>query len=74
MIAIFAAPLAVSAPRTSGALGIGIGLGTTIMFLLLVQLSQGIGSTGLLPPLLAAWLPNIVFAVAGLAMMVKVRT
>ena len=74
VIALFSAPLAVSAPRTSGSLGIGIGLGTTIVFLLMVQLSQGIGSSGLLPPLMAAWLPNIVFAVAGMWMMVKVRT
>ena len=74
VVAIFSAPLAVSAPRTSGALGIGIGLGTTIGFLLMVQLSQGIGSSGLLPPLLAAWLPNIIFAVAGIVMMVRVRT
>ena len=74
IIAVFSAPLAVTAPRTSGALGIGIGLGTTIMFLLMVQLSQGIGSSGLLPPLLAAWLPNILFGIAGLWMMAKVRT
>ncbi len=74
VIALFSAPLAVSAPRASGALGIGIGLGTTIVFLLMVQLSQGVGSSGLLPPLTAAWLPNIAFAVAGMWMMVKVRT
>ena len=74
IIAFFSAPLAVSAPRASGALGIGIGLGTTIIFLSLVQLSQGIGSSGLLAPLLAAWLPNMMFGAAGIWLMIKVRT
>ncbi|MCH8934406.1 MAG: LptF/LptG family permease [Gemmatimonadetes bacterium] len=74
IIALFSAPLAVTAPRVSGAFGIGLGLGTTIVFLLLVQLSQGIGTGGLLPPVWAAWMPNILFSFAGLWLMIKVRT
>ncbi|MDH5642939.1 MAG: LptF/LptG family permease, partial [Gemmatimonadota bacterium] len=34
VIAIFSAPLAVASPRASGALGVGLGLGVTIIFLL----------------------------------------
>jgi lipopolysaccharide export system permease protein len=74
IIAIFSAPLAVTSPRVSGAFGIGVGLGTTIVFLLLVQLSQGIGTGGLLPPVWAAWMPNILFFFAGSWLMIKVRT
>ncbi len=74
IIAIFSAPLAFTSPRVSGAFGIGVGLGTTIMFLLLVELSQGIGTGGLLPPVWAAWMPNILFFLAGLWLMIKVRT
>lgn len=74
VIAIFSAPLAVTAPRASGAFGIGIGLAITIIFLLLVELSRAIGTGGLLPPAWAAWLPNLVFLAGGLGLMVKVRT
>ncbi len=74
VIAIFGAPLAMTSPRASGAVGIGIALATTIMFLLLVNLSQAIGTGGLLPPAWAAWAPNILFFVAGLGLMVRVRT
>ncbi|MCZ6917368.1 MAG: LptF/LptG family permease [Gemmatimonadetes bacterium] len=74
IIAVFGAPLAVTAPRTSGAMGIGLGLGTTIVFLLLVQLSQGIGSGGLVPPVLAAWMPNMLFGVIGVWLMARAKT
>ncbi len=74
VIAVFSAPLAVSAPRTSGAVGIGIGLGTTILFLLLVRLSEGVGSGGLVPPAMAAWIPNALFGVIGIWLMVRVKT
>ncbi len=74
VIAIFGAPLAMASPRTSGAFGIGIALATTIVFLLLVNLSQAIGTGGLLPPAWAAWAPNILFFMAGLWLMVRVRT
>lgn len=74
VIAIFGAPLAMASPRASGALGVGIALATTIVFLLLVNLSQAIGTGGLLPPAWAAWAPNILFLVAGLWLMARVRT
>lgn len=65
VITLFAAPLVVAAPRASGAMGVAIGLGTTLVFLLMVQLSQAIGGAGVLPPGLAAWAPNILFACVG---------
>ena len=74
VIAIFSAPLAMTSPRSSGAVGVGIGLATTITFLLLVRLSQAIGTGGLLPPAWAAWAPNVLFFVVGLWLMFRVRT
>jgi lipopolysaccharide export system permease protein len=74
IIAIFAAPLVVSAPRTGNAFGVAISLGTAIVFLVLVQLSRTFGSGGIIPPALAAWLPNIVFALLGLYLLRKAPT
>jgi lipopolysaccharide export LptBFGC system permease protein LptF len=45
-----------------------------VTFLVLVQLSRTIGSGGLIPPTLAAWLPNIMFGSAGLWMLRKAPT
>lgn len=74
IITIFGAPLALTAPRSSGAVGVGLSLMTTVVFLMFIQLSEGIGAGGLMPPLLAAWLPNIVFGVAGIVLLARAHT
>jgi len=74
IIMLFGAPLATSTQRGGTAFGVGISLGTTVIFLMLVQLTQAIGSKGLVPPNLAAWLPGIVFGSVGLALLARVRT
>jgi lipopolysaccharide export system permease protein len=74
VIALFGAPLAITAPKSSGTVGVAISLLTTIVFLILVQLSEGIGAGGLLPPVLAAWVPNIVFGVIGLVLLIRAPT
>lgn len=73
VIALFGAPLATSTQRGGTAYGIGISLATTITFLMLVQLTRAIGGKALLPPDLAAWLPNMLFAAVGLFMLARVR-
>jgi len=74
IITLFAAPLVVSAPRTTGAFGVAVALATTLIFLLLLQLSQAVGSAGAIPPKLAAWMPNICFGVAGLILFRRAPT
>lgn len=74
IITIFAAPLMVAAPRTGGAYGVAVSLVTAVVFLVLVQLSRTIGIGGLVPPTLAAWLPNILFGVIGLYLLRRAPT
>jgi len=74
IIALFGAPLAMTSYRAGTAIGIGISLATTITFLLLVQLSQALGGSGLIRPELAAWLPNAVFSVAAVVLLARART
>jgi lipopolysaccharide export LptBFGC system permease protein LptF len=66
--------LAVTTPRAGAAVGIAISLGTTVIFLLFVQITKAIGAGGVINPVLAAWIPNIVFLFAGLVLLAKVRT
>lgn len=74
IIALFGAPLATSTQRGGAAYGIGISLGITVVFLLMVQLTKAIGAKGLMPPDLAAWVPSMIFGVFGLILLARVRT
>lgn len=74
VILLFGAPLATSTQRGGAAYGIGISLATTVVFLMLIQLTKAFGSKGFMSPELAAWIPSIVFTVAGVILMKRVRT
>ncbi len=74
VIALFGAPLAVSAPRQGAAIGIAISLGTTVIFLSLIQLSKAVGVSGIVNPVAAAWAPNVLFLAAALWLLGRVRT
>ena len=74
IIALFGAPMAVTSPRAGAAVGVAISLGTTVIFLLFVQITKAIGAGGVINPIVAAWFPNVVFLFAGLVLLAKVRT
>jgi lipopolysaccharide export system permease protein len=72
VILLFGAPLATSNQRGGAAYGVGISLGTTVIFVMLVQMMKAFG--GVIPPYLAAWLPCIIFGVLGIILFARVRT
>lgn len=74
IIVLFGAPLATSTQRGGAAYGVAISLATTIVFLVLIQLTKAIGGSGLVQPELAAWLPSALFGVVGLLLLARVRT
>jgi lipopolysaccharide export system permease protein len=74
IIALFGAPLAVTSPRAGAAVGVAISLGTTVIFLLFIQITKAIGAGGVIDPTVAAWIPNAVFLFAGLVLLARVRT
>jgi lipopolysaccharide export system permease protein len=74
VIALFAAPLALSSPRAGAAVGIGIGLATTLVFLLVLEMSKAFGASGLVKPLVAAWMPEAIFFTAGMWLLARART
>lgn len=74
IILLFAASLATSTQRGGAAYGVGLALGTTVVFIFLVQLTKGLGGNGLIPPEIAAWTPSIVFGVIGAVLFARVRT
>jgi lipopolysaccharide export system permease protein len=74
IIMMFGAPLATNNQRGGAAYGAAVSLGTTVIFLMLVQLTTAVGDKGLVLPELAAWLPGILFAVIGGILLARVST
>ncbi|MBI4543495.1 MAG: LptF/LptG family permease [Gemmatimonadetes bacterium] len=74
IIALFGAPLGMTGARSGAAYGVAVSLATTFVFLIMIQISRAIGAGGVVPPLLAAWLPNGIFGTAGLVLFVRART
>jgi lipopolysaccharide export system permease protein len=74
IIILFGMPLATNSKRGGTAYGIGISLGTTMLYLLCFKVAAGFGAGGTISPMLAAWLPNVVFLAMGLVLMARVRT
>ena len=74
VIILFGAPLATSSRGGGGAYGIGVALGSTILYLLLFRLAGAAGQSGALSPILSAWLPNVLFLACGLILLKRVRT
>ena len=60
----------VSSRKVRGGIGVQLGLGLIISFLyiLFMQFSSQFSIGGSLPPMLAVWLPNIIFAAIGILM------
>jgi lipopolysaccharide export system permease protein len=74
VIALFGAPLGVTSPRSGAAIGIAIALGTTVVFLMMTQISKAVGAGGAVNPYVAAWFPNALFLAAGLILLKRVQT
>ncbi len=57
----------------SVALGLASGLVLSFLYLITMELARSLGYSGLLPPLVAAWLPNLVFFLFGAYLFSYVR-
>ena len=74
VIVLFGAPLATSSKRGGTAYGIGISLATTITYVMLFRITGAFGAVGKLDPTVAAWIPNVIFLVLGIVLMLRVRS
>jgi lipopolysaccharide export system permease protein len=74
VILLFAAPLATSTQRGGAAFGVGVALGTTVIFVMLVQITKAVGGHGMIPAEVAAWVPSIFFGILGIILFARVRT
>lgn len=72
IILLFCVPLVTASSRNRGR-GLMFGLGLLVCFLYLstLRVSQSLGINGVLSPLVAAWLPNLIFSIIGIYFVIK---
>jgi lipopolysaccharide export system permease protein len=73
IMVLFGVPFASSKPRTGVALGFGIALAVSFIYLIFMKTSQVFGYNGDLDPFLTAWLANFIFLIAGIVNLFKVQ-
>lgn len=73
VVVAIALPFGAATGRRNVYVGVASSIVTCFAYFVLVQLAQALGAGGGVPPWLAAWLPNILFASGGIAMMRAVR-
>jgi len=74
VMTILAVPFAVSTGRKGAMYGVGIGIALAIIYILALSVFGALGKGGALPPLLAAWAPNMMFGAGAIYMVLTVRT
>jgi LPS export ABC transporter permease LptF/LPS export ABC transporter permease LptG len=75
VMAVLAIPFALSNAGRRGALtGIAVAIGIAIVYWVTSGLFEAMGNTSQLPPALAAWSPDLIFALAGGYLILKVPT
>lgn len=74
IMAAIGLPLALRREKGGGiALGIGLGVGLSFLYLVTLGVAKSLGYSGFLPPLLAAWTPNIIFSLGSIFFFAFVR-
>ena len=73
IMVLFGVPFASARQRTGAALGFGIAVAVTFIYLAFTKISQVFGYNGDIDPLLTAWLANIIFFVAAIVNIARVQ-
>lgn len=74
VMTLLAVPFAVTTGRRGALYGIGLGIALSIAYWFILTIFGAVGTTGLLPPALAAWAPNLFFAAGATYLLLTVRT
>jgi lipopolysaccharide export system permease protein len=73
IIVLFGAPIAANPKRSGLAIGFAISLFIAFVYYTLIRMGQSLGYSEKLPPLLAAWITNILFAILGIILLLKAK-
>jgi LPS export ABC transporter permease LptG len=74
VMAVLAVPFALSAGRRGALAGVASAIGIAVVYWVTSGLFEAMGNASQLPPALAAWAPDLVFAFAGAYLILKIPT
>ena len=74
VMTLIAVPFAVTIGRSGAMGGIAVGIGLAIAYWTVISIFAALGTGGALPPLLAAWAPNLLFASGAAYLLLTVKT
>ncbi|OFW00514.1 MAG: hypothetical protein A3G20_08510 [Acidobacteria bacterium RIFCSPLOWO2_12_FULL_59_11] len=74
IMALIGLPFAFSIGRKGALTGVAVSLGIAMIFWGVNSLFEALGNLNELPPLVAAWSPNLLFGLGGLYLFLKIRT
>ncbi len=74
ILAMVSIPFAFQAGNRGAMAGVGISLAIFVAYRSIGQLAEQVGNLSQLPPAVAAWSPDVVFSLAGLYLLARVRT
>lgn len=66
-------PIALSLKKGGTPLAVSIGIGICFLYMLTLGFSRSLGLSGVLPPILSAWLANMIFFFLGIYLMLHVE-
>jgi LPS export ABC transporter permease LptF/LPS export ABC transporter permease LptG len=74
VMAVLAVPFALSAGKRSTVAGVAVAVGIAVVYWTVSGLFEAMGNISQLPPILAAWSPDLIFALVGGYLILKVPT
>jgi lipopolysaccharide export system permease protein len=74
VLALIGIPIAFGVKRGGTPLAISVGMAVCFCYVLTLGLSRSLGLSGILAPLLSAWLANLVFLLLGIYLMIHVES
>ncbi|MBI4877371.1 MAG: LptF/LptG family permease [Acidobacteria bacterium] len=74
IMAMISAPFAFLTGNRGAMAGVGVSFGIAIAYWAVSQLFEQFGNVGQLPPAMAAWAPDALFALAGTYLLMRMRT
>jgi LPS export ABC transporter permease LptG len=74
VLAILAIPFSLFAGKRGGIAGVGTAIGVAISYWVIAGIFENLGDVNSLPPLLAAWSPDLLFAIAGTYLLLRTPT
>ncbi len=74
IMAVLAVPFSLSAAKKGAITGVAVAVGIAVVYTVVSRLFEAMGDLSQLPPALAAWSPDLIFALVGAYLILKIPT